>query len=432
MGAAGRDFHNFNVFFKDNPDYEVKLFTATQIPDIAGRVYPPELAGSSYPAGIPIMPEEGLTDYIRQYDIIDVHFSYSDVSHEYVMHRASDVLAAGASFTILGPRATMLKSRKPVVAVCATRTGAGKSQTTRKVASILKGQGRRVVIVRHPMPYGNLLDQACQRFGSLEDLERFKCTVEEREEYEPHIEKGMPVYSGVDYERILRSAEEECDILVWDGGNNDMPFYFPNLLIVVVDSLRPGHELTYHPGESNLRAAHVVIINKVDTASGNDVDLVRDNVMSVNPGAVIIEAASPIYIDDDKALLGRRVLVIEDGPTLTHGGMRFGAGVIAAKRFGASETVDPRPYLAEGLKWVFEKYPHIGALLPAMGYGASQLSDLESTINATSCDVVVIATPIDLSRLIRIDRPTVRVRYELQEIGYPTLKDALEGFPKTE
>lgn len=429
MGAAGRDFHNFNTFFRGNPDYRVKAFTATQIPDIAGRVYPPELAGSGYPAGIPIIPEEDLPRLIQEYDISEVVFSYSDVSHEYVMHRASTVLASGASFTLLGPRATMLKSRKPVVAVCAARTGAGKSQTTRRVAAILKERGMRVVIVRHPMPYGNILSQACQRFGSFEDLARFECTVEEREEFEPHIDRGMPVYAGVDYERILRSAEEEADVIVWDGGNNDMPFYWPNLLIVVVDPLRAGHELLYHPGEANVRAAHVVVINKVDTASGRDVERLRESVTSVNPHAVIVEAASPIFVDEGEMIRGRRALVIEDGPTLTHGEMSFGAGVIAAKRYGAAALVDPRPYLSEGLKWVFEKYPQIGTLLPAMGYGTEQLRDLEATIDATPCDVVVIATPVDLRRLIRIDRPAVRVRYELQEIGRPTLNDVLQGFP---
>jgi len=425
MGAAGRDFHNFNVYFRGNDDYQVVAFTATQIPNIEGRLYPPELAGPGYEQGIPIYSEEELPELIRKYRVNQVVFAYSDVSHEYVMHRASLVLAAGADFRLMGAEATMLKSNKPVVAVCAVRTGSGKSQTTRRVCDILRGMGKQVVVVRHPMPYGNLVEQACQRFASYEDLDRYECTIEEREEYEPHLDRGIIVYAGVDYERILREAEQEADVVVWDGGNNDIPFFRPDLWITVADPHRPGHELKYYPGESNLRAADVVVINKVDTANLADITTVRENVRAVNPEAVIIEAASPIFVDDPEAIRGKRVLVIEDGPTLTHGEMAYGAGVVAARRFGAAEIIDPRPYAVGSIVETYKKYPTTGAVLPAMGYGREQIRELEQTINNTPCDLVIVATPIDLRRVMTINRPADRVRYELQEIGHPTLEDVL-------
>jgi len=425
MGAAGRDFHNFNVYFRDNPDYQVVAFTATQIPNIEGRRYPPQLAGRLYPDGIPIYPEEELTDLIRRYQVDQVVFAYSDVSHEYVMHKASQVLVAGADFRLMGTGSTMLTSRKPVVAVCAVRTGSGKSQTTRHVCDVLRRMGHRVVVVRHPMPYGDLTVQAVQRFATYEDLDRYRCTIEEREEYEPHIDRGVVVYAGVDYERILRQAEEEADIVVWDGGNNDLPFFRPDLHIVVADPHRPGHELRYHPGEANLRAAGVVVINKVDTADPGGVAQVRENILEVNPQAIVIEAASPIFVEDPRAIQGRRVLVIEDGPTLTHGEMAYGAGVTAARRFGAAELVDPRPYAVRSIAEAFRKYPHIGPLLPAMGYGEEQIRDLEETINATPCDLVLAATPVDIRRLLKVRCPVDRVRYELQVIGQPTLEEIL-------
>ena len=426
MGAAGRDFHNFNVYFRDNPSYEVVAFTATQIPNIAGRRYPAELAGSRYPHGIPIYSETGLLDLIRREGVTQVVFAYSDVPHEYVMHRASAVLAAGADFRLMGANSTMLEARVPVVSVCAVRTGSGKSQTTRRVTDILRCRGQRVVVVRHPMPYGDLVKQACQRFATRADLDAYQCTIEEREEYEPHLERGVVVYAGVDYERILRSAEGEADILIWDGGNNDLPFYRPNIHIVVADPHRAGHELTYHPGEANLRLANAVVINKVDTARPESIELVRRNVRSVNPTATIIEAASPIHVDDPAAIRDRRVLVIEDGPTLTHGEMAYGAGILAAQRFGASEVVDPRPYAVGSIRQVYAAYPQIGPLLPAMGYSPEQVRDLQETINSTPCDLVLIATPVDLRRLIEIRQPAQRVRYELQEIGRPTLEDVLQ------
>ena len=425
MGAAGRDFHNFNVYFRDNPDYQVVAFTATQIPNIEGRRYPPELAGRLYPDGIPIYPEEELTDLIRRYQVDQVVFAYSDVSHEYVMHKASQALVAGADFRLMGTGSTMLTSRKPVVAVCAVRTGSGKSQTTRHVCDVLRRMGHRVVVVRHPMPYGDLTAQAVQRFATYEDLDRYRCTIEEREEYEPHIDRGVVVYAGVDYERILRQAEEEADIVVWDGGNNDLPFFRPDLHIVVADPHRPGHEVRYHPGEANLRAADVVVINKVDTADPGGVAQVRENILEVNPQAIVIEAASPIFVEDPRAIQGRRVLVIEDGPTLTHGEMAYGAGVTAARRFGAAELVDPRPYAVRSIAEAFRKYPHIGPLLPAMGYGEEQIRDLEETINATPCDLVLAATPVDIRRLLKVRYPVDRVRYELQVIGQPTLEEIL-------
>ncbi len=427
MGAAGRDFHNFNVYFRGRDDYEVVAFTATQIPNIEGRRYPAALAGPSYPAGIPIFPESDLTRLIAQLVVDQVVFAYSDVSHAYVMHKASQVLAAGADFRLLGPHATMVTSRKPVIAIGAVRTGSGKSQTTRRVCDILRSQGKKVAAVRHPMPYGDLVKQACQRFASYQDLDDHQCTIEEREEYEPHLDRGVVVYAGVDYERILAAAEEEADVVVSDGGNNDFPFYKPDIFIVVADPHRAGHELAYHPGETNLRMADVVIINKVDTADLEAISRVRDNVRSVNPKAIMIEAASPISVGDPNAIRGQAVLVVEDGPTLTHGEMAYGAGVVAARRFGAAEIIDPRPYAVRSIAETYAKYPRTGAVLPAMGYGDTQIADLEETINNTPCDLVIIATPIDLSRVVRINRPIQRVGYELQEIGNPTLNDVLTG-----
>jgi predicted GTPase len=426
-GAAGRDFHNFNTFFRDDDGYEVVAFTATQIPDIEGRRYPPQLSGPLYPDGIPIVAEEELESLIDAYDIDDVVFSYSDVSHETVMHLASRTLAAGAGFRFLGPKQTMITSTKPLVAVCAVRTGSGKSQTSRRVLDILRNElgYERVVAVRHPMPYGDLAAQAVQRFASLEDLDSNNCTIEEREEYEPYIERGAVIYAGVDYEAILSQAQEEADIIIWDGGNNDMPFYRPDMLIVVADPHRPGHETRYHPGETNLRMADVVVINKVDTAVHENVVAVQDNVRRLNPEAVLIKAASPIFVDDPRAVRGKRVLVVEDGPTLTHGEMAYGAGVIAAEYFGAAEIVDPRPYAVRSIAATYKKYPTTGAVLPAMGYGKAQLQDLAETIAATPADMVLVATPIDLARIIDIDKPNQRVRYELQEIGRPNLLDLL-------
>ena len=425
MGAAGRDFHNFNVFFRDNDAYEVVAFTATQIPGIEERTYPPELAGPNYPEGIPIYSEERLPELIREYGVDQVVFAYSDVSHEYVMHRASIALAAGADFRLMGPSTTMLKARVPVVSVCAVRTGSGKSQTSRRVTKILRSRGYRVVVVRHPMPYGDLRKQVCQRFSTLEDLDRYECTIEEREDYEPHIMNGVVVFAGVDYEKILREAEKEADIIVWDGGNNDLPFYRPDLHIVVVDPHRPGHELRYHPGEANLRMADVVVVNKVGTADPENVKVVEENVRRVNPRATVIRARSPIMVDDPEAIRGKRVLVIEDGPTLTHGEMPYGAGTIAAKRFGAAEMVDPRPYAVGSIVKAYEKYRHLGPILPALGYGERQIKELEETINATPCDVVVVATPIDLRRVVTMNKPAVRVRYELEEVGAPNLEEVL-------
>jgi predicted GTPase len=425
MGAAGRDFHNFNVFFRDNPDYEVVAFTATQIPDIEGRTYPAQLAGAQYPKGIPIYAENDLAKLIAEKNVDQVVFAYSDVPHELVMHRASLVNAAGADFRLMGTHNTQIKSSKPVVSVCAVRTGSGKSQTTRRVSKILRAMGYRVAAIRHPMPYGDLVKQAVERFASYEDLDKYECTIEEREEYEPHLANGVIVYAGVDYGAILRQAEQEVDIVLWDGGNNDFPFYKSDLQIVVADPHRPGHELSYHPGETNARSADVFVINKVDTASPEAVIQVRDNLRSVNPNATIIEAASPIFVDDPAAIQGKRVLVIEDGPTLTHGEMAYGAGYVAARRFGAAEIVDPRPFAVKSIKATYEKYPKTGPILPAMGYGAAQTHDLEETINRAEVDMVIIGTPIDLGRLIKINKPHQRVMYELQEIGVPTLEDIL-------
>jgi predicted GTPase len=431
MGAAGRDFHNFNVFYRDNAAYEVVAFTATQIPDIEGRVYPAELAGSLYPAGIPIHAENDLTQLIIEQRIDQVVFAYSDVPHEYVMHKASAVLAAGADFRLLGRRETQVKSNKPVVSVCAVRTGSGKSQTTRRVSLILRDMGYQVAAIRHPMPYGDLVKQAVQRFADYADLDKHDCTIEEREEYEPHIDNGIIVYAGVDYERILRLAEQEVDIILWDGGNNDFPFYVSDLEIVVADPHRPGHESSYHPGEVNARTADVLVINKVDTADPEAVIQVRDSLNALNPSAIIVEAASPLFVDDPAAIRGKRVLVVEDGPTLTHGGMAYGAGWVAARRYGAAEIIDPRPYAVGSIRATYAKYPSTGDVLPAMGYGAQQISELEETINKTDADLVIIGTPIDLSRVLKIDKPFQRVRYELQEIGQPTLEDILrQKFPR--
>ncbi len=431
MGAAGRDFHNFNTYFRDNEAFRVVAFTATQIPDIEGRTYPAALAGALYPDGIPIYPEAELVDLIEQHDVDQVVFAYSDVPHEYVMHKASQVLAAGADFRLMGVKNTRLKSTKPVVAVCAVRTGSGKSQTTRRVSLILRDMGYKVAIVRHPMPYGDLVSQAVQRFADYADLDRQDCTIEEREEYEPHLNNGMVVYAGVDYERILRQAEAEADIVLWDGGNNDMAFYQTDLYIVVADPHRPGHETSYHPGETNVHLADVFVINKVDTAEPENVIAVRESLRAINPDAVVIEAASPLTVDDPAAIQGKRVLVVEDGPTLTHGGMAYGAAWVAARRFGAKEIIDPRPFAVGSILETYAKYPTTGDVLPAMGYGEKQIKELEQTINNAECDLVLIGTPIGLDRLIEIGKPSQRVLYELQEIGRPTLVDILaQAFPK--
>ncbi len=425
MGAAGRDFHNFNVYFRNNNSYEVVAFTATQIPGIGGRVYPASLAGSLYPQGIPIYDEAELSNLITRYKVDQVVFAYSDVRHEVVMHKASQVMAAGADFRLMGLHTTQLRSHCPVISIGAVRTGCGKSQTARKVVSLLQQQGLRVVAVRHPMPYGDLSVQAVQRFATYADLDLHECTIEEREEYEPYIERGAVIFAGADYEAILRRAEQEADVIVWDGGNNDTPFFASSLHIVVVDPHRPGHETSYHPGETNVRMANIVIINKVDTANYADVLRVREQIEEVNPAALIIEAASPIFVDDPLEIRGKRVLVIEDGPTLTHGEMSFGAGVIAAKRFGASEIVDPRPFAVGSIQATYAKYPTTGAVLPAMGYSTQQIADLEATINAADADLVIAATPIDLTRVLKPRLPMKRVRYELQEIGTPTLDEIL-------
>lgn len=428
MGAAGRDFHNFNTFFRNNEQYEVVAFTATQIPNIEGRAYPRELAGELYPSGLPIYPESELESLILHRNIEQVVFSYSDVSHEYVMHQASRVLATGADFLLLGPNHTWLTSSKPVVSVCAVRTGSGKSQTTRRVCEILQKMGKKVVAVRHPMPYGNLVVQAVQRFAEYDDLDEYECTIEEREEYEPHIDRGTIVFAGVDYEAILRQAEKEADVVVWDGGNNDLPFFKPDLHIVVVDPHRPGHEMTYHPGEANLRLANAVVINKIDTAEPSGVAEVRRNIRTLAPRAIVIDAASPIYVDNPERITGKRVLVVEDGPTLTHGEMAYGAGVVAAQRYGAAEIVDPRPCAAGSILKTYEKYPTTGNVLPAMGYGKAQMKELEETINTVPCDLVIIGTPINLGRLLNIKHPWERVRYDLQEVGRPTLTDLLSQY----
>jgi len=425
MGAAGRDFHNFNMFFKEKKDTKVVAFTATQIPDIEGRKYPKELAGENYPDGIDIYPESELIDLIKKLDVQDVYFSYSDVPHTYVMGKAADVMKAGANFILLGPNETMIKSTKPVVSVCAIRTGCGKSQTTRKVGAILQEMGYNVVVIRHPMPYGDLVAQNVQKFETIEDLKKHNCTIEEMEEYEPHINKGIIVFAGVDYESILREAEKIADIILWDGGNNDVPFYKSDLEIVVVDPHRPGHELEYYPGEVNLKRADVIVINKIDTADLDDILEVRENISNNNESAIVIDGASPIFIEGSEEIRGKRVLVVEDGPTLTHGEMEYGAGVMAAYRYGASELVDPREFAVGTIADTFEDYPDIGTLLPAMGYGEHQMKDLEATINKVDADLVIIATPIDLTRIVDLKKPTVRVTYELEEIGTPTLKEIL-------
>ncbi len=426
MGAAGRDFHNFNTYYRTNESYEVVAFTATQIPDIVDRKYPAELSGELYPEGIPIYDETELVEVIKKYDVDEVVFSYSDVTHEYVMHKASLVNACGAAFTLLGTKGTMIKSTKPLISVCAVRTGSGKSQTSRKIVQLLTDAGKKIVAIRHPMPYGDLAKQAVQRFAEYSDLDKHETTIEEREEYEPYIDRGLVIYSGVDYEAILREAEKEADVILWDGGNNDFSFYQPDLQIVVADPHRVGHETTYHPGETTLNLADVVVVNKITTTDYKNVMELEENIRRVNPNAIIIEAASPIFVDNPKLVKGKRVLVIEDGPTLTHGEMKYGAGVVAARRFGAKELVDPRPYLVGSMKETFEHYPEIGTLLPAMGYFDQQLKDLEDTINNTDCEVVVSATPIDITRLIKVNKPIVRVKYELEEIGFPKLKDVLK------
>ncbi|MBA3072562.1 MAG: GTPase [Anaerolineae bacterium] len=427
MGAAGRDFHNFNVFYRDNQDYEVVAFTATQIPNIDGRKYPAELAGSLYPAGIPIYPESELLKLIKEQKIEQVVFAYSDVPHEFVMHQASKVLAAGADFKLMGTDSTQVKSSKPVVSICAVRTGSGKSQTTRRVSLILRDMGFKVAAIRHPMPYGDLVKQKVQRFATYADLDKHECTIEEREEYEPHLDNGVIVYAGVDYEAILRQAEQEVDIVLWDGGNNDFSFYKPDLNIVVADPHRAGHEQAYHPGEANCRMADVFVINKVDTADPDKVIEVRNSLHAMNPNALVIEGASPLFVDDPEAIRGKRVLVVEDGPTLTHGEMKYGAGWIAARRFGASEIVDPRPFAVGSIHDTYEKYPNTGMILPAMGYGDEMVKDLETTINKADVDLVISATPIDLNRIIKVNKPMQRVRYELQEIGQPTLVEILKA-----
>jgi predicted GTPase len=428
LGAAGRDFHNFNVFFRGNPTYKVVAFTSTQIPGIENRVYPPELAGPLYPQGIPIYSESRLEEILDAYGVDIVVFSYSDVSHEHVMHLASIAHKHGADFWLLGPKSTMLKSSKPVIAVTAVRTGSGKSQTSRKIASILKEFGFKVGVIRHPMPYGNLASEAVQRFSTFEDLDKWKVTIEEREEYEPHLARGHVVYAGVDYGKILSLAEKENDIILWDGGNNDFPFIRPDLWITVADPFRAGHELSYHPGETCFRSADVIIINKVDTASFDQIEMVRENARKLNPKAIVIEAASPIFVEGYEMIRGKRVLIIEDGPTLTHGGMEFGAGYVAARKYGAAEIVDPRPYAVGSIKRTYEIYPHLKGILPAMGYGETQIMELEETVNGSDADLVIVATPVNLGRILKINKPYVRVTYELQEIGRPTLRDVLEGF----
>lgn len=427
MGAAGRDFHNFNVFFRNNESYNVVAFTATQIPNIDGRIYPPELAGKLYPNGIKIYEESELVDLIHKLKVDEVVFSYSDVPFEYVMTKASIVNAAGASFRLMGAAETMIKSTKPVISVLAVRTGSGKSQTSRKIVNLLQSAGKKVVAVRHPMPYGDLVKQKVQRFASFEDLDKYECTIEEREEYEPHVARGGVIYAGVDYEAILREAEKEADIILWDGGNNDMSFYQSDLTFTVVDPHRPGHEMRYYPGNTSLRLADVAIINKIDSASPEGIEEVKKNIHAVNPSAIVIDAASPITVDKPELISGQRVLVVEDGPTLTHGEMKYGAGTVISQKLGAKEIVDPRPFTVKSITETYQKYPNIGILLPAMGYGDQQVKDLEDTINSTDCDSVVIGTPIDLGRILKINKPSTRVMYELHELGTNTLESVLKS-----
>ena len=431
MGAAGRDFHNFNTYFRDRKEYNVVGFTATQIPNIEGRTYPKELAGKLYPKGIPIYPESELTKLIKEKKVDLVVFSYSDVPHEYVMHKGSEVLAAGANYMLLGPKDTQVKSKKPLISICAVRTGSGKSQTTRRVEDILVGMGKKVVAIRHPMPYGNLLEQKVQRFATMEDLDRQKCTIEEREEYEPHIKRNVIIYAGVDYEAILRQAEKEGDIVLWDGGNNDFSFYKSDLQIVVADPHRAGHEIRYHPGEVNLRSADVIVINKEETASLDNINIVRENIRQLNPKAIVVDGASPFFSPDSEKVRGKKVLAIEDGPTLTHGEMSYGAAVLFSIKYGAAELVDAKEYAKGTIKGVYEKYKQIHNYLPAMGYSPKQVKDLEATINATPADVVVSGTPIDLTKVVKINKPLINVKYELQEIGKPDLTDILAKFVKT-
>lgn len=433
LGAAGRDFHNFNTYYRGNENYEVVAFTATQIPDIEGRKYPAELAGDLYPEGIPIYAEEELPKLIKDLKVDDCVFSYSDVSYQHVMAVSARVNAAGANFVLLGPKDTQIKSTKPVISVGAVRTGCGKSQTSRRIIELLMAKGLKVVAIRHPMPYGDLAAQKVQRFAEISDLEKHNCTVEELEEYEPHVVRGNVIYAGVDYEAIVRAAEEDpdgCDVILWDGGNNDFPFYRSDLLVTVIDPHRPGHELTYYPGEVTLRIADVVVINKMDSADAAGIQTVRRNIAAVNPDAIVVDGASAIKVEDPSVIKGKKVLVVEDGPTLTHGGMKIGAGTVAAEKFGAAGLVDPRPYIVGRLSETFEIYPEIGTLLPAMGYGEVQLADMETTINRTECDAVVIGTPIDLSRIIDIKKPSTRVYYDLQEIGSPNLEEILSDFGK--
>ncbi|MBI2252508.1 MAG: GTPase [Armatimonadetes bacterium] len=428
MGAAGRDFHNFNVYFRTNPFYEVIAFTAAQIPNIEGRIYPPELSGKLYPKGIPIYEEKRLEELILKNNIEEAIFSYSDISHLDLMHKASTVIAKGADFKLMGPEHTMLKSTRPIVSICAARTGAGKSQTTRKVCKILRRQGLKVIVVRHPMPYGNLKEQICQRFESFEDLIKNNCTIEEQEEYAPHLENGIIVYAGIDYEKILKSAEKEAQIIIWDGGNNDFPFFKSDLSIVLVDPLRPNHEIFYHPGEVNLKMADIIIINKVESALKENIHIVKENIKINNPEAKIIEATSPISTEDPNLIQGKIVLAIEDGPTITHGEMSYGAAVLASKNFRAKEVIDPRPYAQGSIKEIYAKYPHLGEVLPAMGYSKKQIKELEETIEAAPCDLVVIGTPVDLRKIMKISKEAVKIRYELEELGHQNLEYYLKEF----
>ncbi len=433
IGAAGRDFHNFNTYFRGNADYDVVAFTAAQIPDIDDRKYPKELAGDLYPDGIPILAEEELTQIIKDKEVDDCVFSYSDVPYQHVMKMSAIVNAAGANFRLLGPKDTMIKSTKPVIAVGAVRTGCGKSQTSRKIIEILMEQGLKVVAIRHPMPYGDLNAQKVQRFATVDDLKKHNCTIEEMEEYEPHVSRGNVIYAGVDYEAIVREAENDpdgCDVILWDGGNNDFPFYKPDLMVTVADPHRPGHEVCYYPGEVTARIADAIVMNKMETAGPEGIQIVRENIAKINPNAAVIDGASPITVDNPELIKGKRVLVVEDGPTLTHGEMKIGAGIVAAQKFGAAEIVDPREYAVGRLADTFKTYPNIGTLLPAMGYGEEQMRDLEKTINSVPCDSVIIGTPIDLNRIVKIDKPNTRVGYDLQEIGSPNLTEIVGEFIK--